>query len=159
LLQNLAALRHAQRRFRDASQLATELLRYRPTDVSVRRTLLLMQAECGLEMNDLQSVHQALSGIGAPLPVREMLKMTELQIEFYVRTGAYVQALEQLPAKVELAELLPADSAARMQAMLAISAKRLNRDEWMRWLRRRVELLTDIPSLLVSRPGLKELWE
>ncbi len=158
MLQNLAALRHAQRRFRDAALLATELLRYRKGAGTVDRPLRLMLAECALEMNDLQTAHAALAQIPPVLPVREMLKLMELQVEYCVRISAWPAALDQLPMKVELAELLPAEPAARVQGLLALAAHREGRSDWASWLKRRAELLTDIPRLLEARPMLRELW-
>lgn len=157
-LQNLAALRHAQRRFPEAAAIASELLRSRRPDDQTNRTLRLMLAECSLEMNDLATAHRALTQIGPLLPVREMLKMLELQVDYCVRVSAWQAALDQLPMKIELAELLPADAAARVQALLAVAAKKLGRDDWSEWLKRRVELLTDAKRLVESREVLREVW-
>ncbi len=156
MLQNLAALRHAQRRFGDAAMIAAELLRQGRN--SSDRPLKLMLAECALELNDLQTAHSALSQIPPVLPVREMLKLMELQVEYCVRIGAWPAALDQLPMKVELAELLPAEPAARVQGLLALAAHREGRADWSSWLKRRAELLTDIPRLVQARPMLRELW-
>lgn len=158
-LQNLAALRHAQRRYAEAAALASELLRYGPSDEQLNRTLRLMLAECSLEMNDLATAHQALTQITGPqLPMREMLKMLELQVDYCVRVSAWQAALDQLPTKIELAELLPAEPAARVQALLAVAAKKIGRDDWSAWLKRRVELLTDPGRLVESRQVLREVW-
>jgi hypothetical protein len=158
MLQNLAALRHAQRRFPEAATLASELLKQGRLSDPLTRTLRLMLAECSLEMNDLATAHQALSQIGQQLPVREMLKMLELQVDYCVRVNAWQAALDQLPMKIELAELLPTESAARVQALLALAAKKLGRDDWSAWLKRRVELLTDTRPLVDSREALREVW-
>jgi hypothetical protein len=48
---------------------------------------------------------------------------------------------------------------ARVQAMLALAAKRTGRTDWANWLRRRVELLVDVRELATQRPLLWELWE
>jgi hypothetical protein len=157
-LQNLAALRHAQRRYPEAAAVASALLNQKRPDDQLSRTLRLMLAECSLEMNDLTTAHQALSQIGQQLPVREMLKMLELQVDYCVRVSAWQAALDQLPMKIEMSELLPAESAARVQALLALAAKKLGRDDWAEWLKRRVELLTDPQRLVESREALREVW-
>jgi hypothetical protein len=66
--------------------------------------------------------------------------------------------MHNLPAQVELAELLPAAASARTQAIFALAAKKLHRDDWHTWLRRRVELLTDVEQLRNERPYLSEVW-
>ncbi len=157
ILQNLAALRHAQRRYREAGRLAAELLQQLPQTSAHRRTLQIMLADCALETNDLPTVHYALSQVPQNLPVRESLKLMELQINYYIRSGAYTMALDQLPMKVELAELLPAEPAAHLQAMLAYAAMKLNQPIWCDWLKRRVMLLTDPTRLVARTPILREL--
>jgi len=57
-----------------------------------------------------------------------------------------------------MAELMSGEAAAKAQALLALAAQKLGRTDWAIWLRRRVELLTDIKGLCVSRPLLAELW-
>lgn len=157
LLQNLAALRHAQHRYREAALLAAELLKHIRTASGHRRTLQLMLADCALETNDLPTVHMALSQIDPAMPVREMLKLMELQITYCIRTGAWMQALDQLPTKIELAELMPGDLAAHVQAMLALAALKINRPDWTAWFKRRVELLTDPHRLIARYSYLREL--
>jgi tetratricopeptide (TPR) repeat protein len=158
LLQNLAALRHAQGRFPEAATLSRELLRYRRSDSVLTRTLRLMLAECALEMNDLPAAHAALQQIPPQLPMREMLKLMELQVDYCVRISAWQAALDQLGTKIELSELLPAEVAARVQALLALAALKLGRNDWSAWLKRRAELLTDVPKLVQTRGVLAELW-
>lgn len=158
LLQNLAALRHAQKRYREAALIAGELLRGRQRDPGAGRTLRLMLAECSLQTGDLPTVHAALSGVVPPMPVRQLLKLMELQIEYCVRIGAWQQALDQLPTKIELVELLPAEPAARVQGMLALASARANRPDWCDWLKRRVELLGELPRILEQRPVLREVF-
>jgi hypothetical protein len=58
-----------------------------------------------------------------------------------------------------MAELLPTTQSARTQAFLALAAKKKNREDWSEWLRRRVELLTDVQKLSADRPMLSELWK
>lgn len=159
LLQNLAALRHAQGRFPEAATLSHELLRYRRTDSALTRTLRLMLAECALEMNDLPAAHAALQQVPAQLPLREMLKLMELQVDYCVRISAWSAALDQLGTKIEMSELLPAEVAARVQALLALAAFKLGRNDWSAWLKRRAELLCDVPKLIQARGALAELWK
>jgi hypothetical protein len=58
-----------------------------------------------------------------------------------------------------MAELLPPGQGVKVQAMLALAAKKTGRAEWATWLRRRVELLADVRELAAERPLLWGLWE
>jgi hypothetical protein len=61
--------------------------------------------------------------------------------------------------KVSLAEIMPPQHGARLQAILALAAKQTGQAEWANWLRRRVELLVDVRELVATRPLLGQLWE
>lgn len=156
-LQNLAALRHQQQQFDQTRLLSSELLRYDARPQSSRPVRLLL-AEAALELDDLQTAHATLTQIGGQGSLRETMKLTELQIDYCVRIGAWPQALENLPWKIELAELLPTENAAHVQAMLALAALKLQRPDWANWLRRRVELLIDPNPLIERRPILREVF-
>lgn len=156
-LHHLAGLRRAQQKFDQTRVLSAELLRYDSRPQSSRAVRLLL-AESALELDDLHTAHATLTQIAGEGTLRETMKLTELQIDYCVRVGAWPQALENLPWKIELAELLPAESAAQVQAMLALAALKLQRHDWAQWLRRRVELLVDPNPLIERRPILRELF-
>lgn len=157
-LQHLAFIRHGQRRAQDAARLASELLRYRlnpPTATAVR----LLSAESALDLNDLHAAHAALSALPAPASLAESMKLMQLQTDYCVRTGAWSAALENLPWKIELAELLPTESAAWVQALLALAAMKQGLADWRIWLQRRAELLVDRAALVERQPLLSQLFE
>jgi len=156
-LQHLASIRHEQRRSQDAAALISELLRYRLTPAA-RTSLLLLRAQSALELNDLPAVHAALSSLPPPASLAESMKLMQLQTDYCVRVGAWSAALDNLPWKVELAELLPTDDAAWVQGLLALAAQRCNLPEWHAWLQRRAELLGDRTSLVQRQPMLGELF-
>jgi hypothetical protein len=66
--------------------------------------------------------------------------------------------VDRVMHKVQLAELMPSNTAARTQAFLALASKRVGRPDWSDWLRRRAELLADTSKLKTDRPLLAELW-
>jgi hypothetical protein len=150
-------MRYAQRRHSDAAELAMELLRH-TRDPASRRNLNLMLADCALELNNLAIAQSALASVGGAMPLRDTLKLMELQVEYCARIGAWPQVIDQLPTKVELAELLATEPAQRVQALMALAALKQGRPDWAAWLRRRVELLGDITSLLNRRPALSDLF-
>jgi len=156
-LQHLASIRHEQRRSQDAAALISELLRYRLSPTA-RTSLLLLRAESSLELNDLPAVHAALSSLPPPASLGESMKLMQLQTDYCVRVGAWAAALDNLPWKVELAELLPTEDAAWVQGLLALAAQRSNLPEWRAWLQRRAELLGDRATLVQRQPLLNELF-
>jgi hypothetical protein len=79
-------------------------------------------------------------------------------VDYEARVGAWQQMMNGAMSKVQLAELMPTPSAARTQAYLALAGRKVGRQDWSNWLRRRVELLADPLKLVVERPLLAELW-
>jgi hypothetical protein len=156
-LHNLAAMRFAQHRYQDAADLAIELLTFARSPQQ-RRSLNLMLAECALELDHLPTAQTALSAVAGEMPLRDTLKLMELQVEYCVKIAAWPQATEHLPLKAELSELLPAEPAQRVQALMALAAMKQGKGDWSTWLRRRAELLGDIDPLLRRRPVLQELF-
>ena len=156
-LRLLAITRNTRGWHADARQLAIAALAYR-TPKGTSDGLHLIVAEAALEAGDLYGAHAALSALIAPLSMRDSLKLLELQTDYCVRVAAWPHAAHDLPGKVELAELLPAEHAAMVQAMLALAAKRVGQMAWATWLARRAELLVDAKTLIARRPVLSEIF-
>jgi hypothetical protein len=159
-LHHLAVLRHAQRQWREAAMLSQALLRQRlGTMPGVARTTRLMLADSLLELGDLAGAHHALLSMYAQkLTLNEAMNLMVVQLDYEARIGAWQAMLNNLPHKVQLAELLPANSAARAQALLALAAQRAGKADLADWFRKRAELLVDINELTTHRPMLKQLW-
>jgi hypothetical protein len=160
-LLNLALVRLAQKRWPDAALLCREVLGGRmgmPEQVSKSGRLML--ADSLLEMGDLRGTHEALSGLyNHRLSLGEALNLLRVQTDYLARIGAWDHLFQGIASKVELAEIMPPANGARVQAMLALAARRLGRQDWANWLRRRVELLVDVQELAAERPALWELWQ
>jgi hypothetical protein len=159
-LHHLAVLRHAQRQWKDSVLLSQALLKQRlNTMPTVARTTRLMLADSLLELGDLNGAYQALMSLySQKVSLLEAMNLLVVQLDYESRIGAWASMFQNIQYKVQLAELMPATSAARTQALLALAAQRLGRADWGDWLRRRVELLTDINELMVHRPIIKELF-
>ncbi|HEX8339860.1 MAG TPA: hypothetical protein VF624_03030 [Tepidisphaeraceae bacterium] len=154
----LATLRFTQHRFRESAQMLSRLLERARGDASILRAMRLMLAEAALEYGDVHTAFTALSGaMTGELSVRERLKVMELQIEYCTRIAAWPQVVDGLAAKIELAELLPAEPAARVQALMALALSKLGRHDWSNWLLARVRLLFDAEPLIERRPVLRDL--
>jgi hypothetical protein len=160
-LLNLALLRLAQKRWPDAALLCREVLASpKGTPDHVSKSGRLMLADSLLEMGDLRGAHEALSGLYVHrLTLGEALNLLRVQADYLARIGAWEQLFQGVATKVALAEIMPPANGARVQAMLALAARKTGRPEWSNWLRRRVELLVDVRELAAERPVLRELWE
>lgn len=154
----MAAVTRSQRRWHnDARVLAAVALEFR-TPKPAADALRLIIADASLELNDLSAAHLSLSAVTPPLAMRDSLRLLELQTDYCVRVGAWPHAVHELPAKIDLAELLPAEHAAQVQALLGLSAKQVGLTQWSDWLARRAELLVDRGTLIERRPILRELF-
>jgi hypothetical protein len=154
----LATLRFTQGRFRESAQMLARLLERARGDASTLRAMRLMLAEAALEYGDVQTAYAALTAaMTGELGVRERLKVMELQVEYCTRIAAWPQVVDGLASKIELAELLPAEPAARVQALMALAQSKLGRRDWTDWLLARVRLLIDVHPLVERRPVLREL--
>ena len=159
-LHHLAVLRHAQRRWGDAVELCHALLRQRLgplTGLSHQSRLIL--ADALLELGDLRGAHDAIARLyQSRLSLAEALSLLHVQLDYLWRIHGWEQMLSGLASKLQLAELMNTSSSARTQALLALAAKKTGRTELAEFLRRRVELLTDVDELIKARPVLHELY-
>jgi hypothetical protein len=92
------------------------------------------------------------------LSLGEAVQLLMIELDYGSRVGAWDYMLANIMTKVQLAEIMPTQSAARAQALLALAAKKLGRNEWSDWLAKRAALLVDPAELVVERPVLKELF-
>jgi hypothetical protein len=159
-LHHLAVLRHAQQRWQESATLCRALLNQRVGSAAgLMRASQLILADSLLELNDLTGTHDSLTRLHrTSMSLPESLQMMLVQLDYESRIGAWSHMMAGITGKVEMAELMSGEAAARTQAFLALAAKKLGRTDWAEWLRRRVELLVDVKGLCVSRPMLSELW-
>lgn len=162
-LQQLAMLRHAQKRWADSAALTRELLARQPAKPSaseMEKQSRLVLVDSLLELGDIQSAGLELARLEQlPLNLKELLSLTALRTDFLARSGEWNGLFQQIERTTALAEIMPARMGARVEAMLALAAKKLGRDDWASYLTRRVELLVDMDELVKHRPMLWELWE
>lgn len=159
-LHHLALLRHAQRRYTEAAMLCRELLIQRPERMGgLGHSGRLILADALLEMGDKHGAWDAMQSLyRLRLALPEAMNLLQISLDYQSQVAAWDTMLEGVKQKVELAEIMPSEAAARSQAMLALAAFRRGREELGQWLRRRAELLMDPATLCQRRPLLNELW-
>jgi hypothetical protein len=160
-LHHLALLRHAQHNWQESALLCRALLGQRLGNLQgISKPARLMLADALLEMGDVRGAAGAIAGLYEQrLSLAEVMKLLAVQLDYQSRLGAWREMTAGIAGKVQLAELMPAAAAARVQAMLSLAAKHAGRPDWSDWLRRRAELLADVQKLTNDRPVLWELWE
>jgi predicted Zn-dependent protease len=159
-LHHLAALRHAQGRWQESALLCKALLGQRLGSArALLKPTLLILADALLNLNDLPGTYEALGRLYQErLNLTEALRLQQLQLDYLARIGAFEPMLQGARTRVQLAELMPARQAARVQALMALAAKKTGRNQLKEWLQRRCELLCDAQGLIAERPMLAELW-
>ena len=159
-LHHLAMLRHAQNRYQESAMLCRAVLGQRPGTLrNLSRQSRLILADALLELGELNGTYETLARLHQErLSLAEAMKLLGIELDYLARVGAWSNMMSNIRTKIELAELMPTNNAARAQAFLALAAKKLARRDWENWLRRRVELLVDVQKLIGERPMLKELW-
>ena len=161
VLQRLrAVLRHAQRRWVETVILCQAILQQRLGALSgISRSTRLILADSLLNVGDLHHAHEALAGLYQQrLSLGEALELTVVQTDYLSRVGAWEQMVQGISQKVQLAELLPTEASARVQALLALAAKKVGKSDLSGWLKKRSELLVDAEELVKMRPVLRELF-
>lgn len=161
-LHHLALLRHAQRRWQDSALLSKTLLGQRLGAMqSITKPTRLLLADALLELGDVPGAYHALTDLYRDrLSLGESMNLLLVQLDYEAKIGAWESMLPPGGAyrRTQLAELMPAPSAARAQAMMALAAKKLGRKDWADWLSYRAALLTDPAELVAERPILSELF-
>jgi hypothetical protein len=161
-LHHLALLRHAQRRWRDSALISRALLQQRfsgPAYITKPSQLLL--ADALLELGDLPGAYGSLSALSREkLSLGEAMNFLLVQLDYESRLKAWdsMVARGSMYQRLQLIELMPTVNAARAQALMALAAMKISRQDWAQWLRSRAELLVDAKELIAERPFLSEFW-
>ncbi|HEV7298011.1 MAG TPA: hypothetical protein VGN72_01505 [Tepidisphaeraceae bacterium] len=159
-LHHLALLRHAQRRWDESADLSRALLGHRLGPLKgLARSAQLMLAGASVNVGDLPTAYRTLSQLYAErLSLGESLHLLRTQTEYEARIGAWPSLMQNIPVKVQLAELMPANDAAMVQALWALAARKTGQNEWEQWLCSRAALVGDVQEMTARQPMLRELW-
>ncbi len=159
-LHHLALLRHTQQRWDESAALSRALLAHRLGPLrALEKSAHLMLASAAVHLNDPRSAYASIMQLYTQrLALGEALHLLKTQAVYEANIGAWSHLMQNLPTKIQLAELMPANDAATVQAVLALAARKTGHPEWEQWLCARVGLLTDVQQLTTRMPMLRELW-
>jgi hypothetical protein len=160
-LHHLALLRHAQNRYPETAVLCRALLGQRLGSLtSLSKSSRLILADALLEMGDVRGAYDAFMALHSErLALGEAVQLLATEMDYSSRVGAWDYMLSAVMTKVQLAELMPTNGSAIVQALLALAAKKMDRVDLSDWLKRRAALLADPEDLMREKPVLKELFE
>jgi hypothetical protein len=160
-LHHLAMLRHAQSRYAESAALCRAVLGQRLGAMrGLSRSSRLILADALLEMGDVRGAYDAFIHLhDERLGLGEAVQLLLIETDYNARIGAWEPMLSAIGTKIQLAELMPTDSAAAVQALLALAAKKVGKVELSNWLKRRAELLLEPEAMVRQRTMLKELFE
>jgi hypothetical protein len=161
-LHHLALLRHAQKRWQDSADLCRTLLKQKSrAGQTIARPSRLLFADALLELGDLHGAYAALAPLYRErLNLGEAMNLLLIQLDYESRLCAWESMLPRgaVYERVQLAELMPAASSARAQALMALAARKTGRADWELWLKSRASLLANPADIIQERPLLAELW-
>ena len=160
-LHHLALLRHAQNQYAESAALCRAVLGQRLGSLrGLSRSSRLILADALLEMGDVRGAYDAFIRLhDERLALGEAVQLLLIETDYAARVGAWDYMLSALGTKIQLAELMPTDSAAAVQALLALAAKKAGKVELSNWLKRRAELLVEAEAMVRQRGMLKELFD
>ncbi len=160
-LHHLAVLRHRQRRWDESVKLNRALLGERLGGLqSIGRPTQLMLADALLQIGDTVGAFDAISRLyHHRLSLAEALQLMVLQLDYEIRVGNWAGVLRSADHKLEMCDLLPPLESARAQSLMALAALRVGRQDWLAFLRGRVELLMDPQELIAREPMLRDVFD
>jgi len=143
LLHRLAAIRHRQRQFTEAQMICQFLLSHETFALRpVRAHVLLMLAEAQMQTGPVACAWPALAQLSAMrLRLAESLQYHALQGQYEVSSGYIDHALHDLPSKLSMLELLPAEQCGMLHLLYAEAARQSQQPTLEQWLRDRAALL------------------
>ena len=117
-----------------------------------------VRAECSLAMNNLGATYESLSVLSKlKLSVTERLSVLPTEINYCLQVGRPEDVMNDLPNKVTLAAMLPAELAGATHASMALAADAANQTARRDWLWERATLYCPAEELLAQRPGLQAI--
>lgn len=157
---HLAMLRKAQDRHPETVLLCQALLEKRGKALGeMEKPVRLLLANSMLRQGNLHGCHEAIAGLYEHrLDLPQAMELLALELELQARSGAWGQMLNNAPSKIDLAEVMPPDRSAVVQAFLSLAARESGLSDLSHWLKKRVTLLSDPQKLTVEHPVLTALF-
>ena len=146
----LAVAAHLSRSYREAIALCRELLAHPLGSMKNLATATrLILADSLLMLDEVDAASLVVQSIdGTKLSLADRLTFLPIELRYQLITDQAGQAVESLPEKVHLAELLDPWGAALTHALLAEACRRTNLIRQQDYLLRRATLLADLEPII-----------
>jgi hypothetical protein len=176
---NLAVIAHSRKDYQAAAELCDCILAVSGgISRSLGRLCRILLADCRLFLGDLQPALRAIAPLslreppggagpndgadtGRPRRARDSLSLSEqllllpVQLRCQIEAGDFIRAVESLPWKVRLAELLDSPRAALVHVLLSMACGGLGDVATSRFLRVRAGLYHDLGELATEYPVVR----
>jgi hypothetical protein len=173
---NLAVVVHGRKNYSAAAELCTCVISLKgKLSRGAGRLCRILLADCRLLLGDPAAALQAIGPLsltepatpdpqhaagkaasagdeGKALDLAEQMLLLPIELRCHVGLGKFEQAVEGLDWKVQLAELLDAQKAALVHALLAEACRRVGKPIQAGFLQRRAELYSDLEELAKEYP-------
>ena len=155
--QQLASLKFLQGGYADVVAICRELLRQRLSGLQgVAFNTRLMLADSLLNLERTQDAYDALRPIyDQPLSLSDRMKLLPIQLRYELAADHSATTVTDLPAKVQVAELMESDRAGLTHALLAEACRRESMPAQYAFLRERARLYTDLSPIAEKYPLLR----
>ena len=156
----LAVAAHLGRRYGETAAICRELLAHplgAMANLGTATRLILVDSL--LMLDEFDAAAPVIQQIGAsPLSLTDRLTFLPIELRYQLATDQAAQAVESLPSKARLAELLDSSAAALTHALLAEACMRMKLTPQHEYLLRRAALLADLQPIVTRyRPILQNL--
>ena len=156
----LAVAAHLSRSYAEAAAICRELLSHRLGQMkNIAAATRLILADALLMLDESNAAAAAIQAIDPnALSLTERLTLLPIELRCQLATGRAERAVESLPEKVRLAELLDTTNAALTHMLLAEACRRMELADKQRYLLERAALLAELnPIVARFKPLLAEL--
>lgn len=135
-------------------KICSELLKQRLTRLhSIWINTRLMMADSLLMLDRVPEAYDAIRPVyDAPLSLSDRMKLLPIQLRYELASDHASAAVQELPEKLRIAELLDSPRAALVHALLAEACRRSNMPEHQAFLTRRAWLYHDLDELVSRYP-------
>ncbi len=154
--QQVASLAFRRDAHNDVVVICGELLKQRLTGLhQVWTNTRMMLADSLLMLDRVPDAYEAIRPVyDAPLSLSDRMKLLPIQLRYELASDHAASAVQGLPEKLQIAELLDSPRAALVHALLAEACRRNNMAEQAEFLTRRAWLYHDLNELAERYPAI-----
>lgn len=139
----LATLRHQQQDFAQTIMICQSILFHELKNAEpITQHVLLMLTESHIASGDAQGAYMSLLDLSdRPLSLTHRLQKLALQTRYELLVGYHQNAITDIHAKIQMAELMPPLQCGAMHVLFQVAASNCDKTSLTQWLEERARLL------------------